>query len=90
VRGVSSLIAITCPTCGVSTRASTGWVRSCGGVFCHGCTELILLDGERVASTCDAIDAALRELDKCDRGAAETAHAVNARRCIAQEFRRIA
>jgi hypothetical protein len=38
-------------------------VRACGGVFCQGCTELILLDGESVAFSCQAVDAAMRELD---------------------------
>jgi hypothetical protein len=39
-------------------------VRACGGVFCQGCTELILLDGEHLASSCEAIDDAMRELDE--------------------------
>lgn len=64
VAGASVIVAITCPICGGSTRASTGWVRSCGGVFCQGCTELILLDGALFASACEALDEAVRELDE--------------------------
>jgi hypothetical protein len=63
IAGAPSQTAITCPACGASTRFNIGWARSCGGIFCQHCTELILLDGEFVAASCLAIDNAMRELD---------------------------
>ena len=89
VAGASVIVAITCPTCRFSTRSTTAWVRTCGGVFCQGCTELILLDGERVASDCEAIDDAIRELDDIIAELTKAVRAVNARRCIGQEYKLI-
>ena len=63
IAGAPSQTAITCPACGASTGFYIGWVRSCGGTFCQHCTELILLDGEFIAASCEAIDNAMRELD---------------------------
>jgi hypothetical protein len=63
IAGAPSQTAIACPACGASTRFNIGWVRSCGGTFCQHCTELILLDGEFIAASCEAIDNAMRELD---------------------------
>jgi hypothetical protein len=65
-------------------------VRTCGGVFCQGCAELILLDGESVASSCEAIDAVIRELDDVIKELRKPLTPVNAQRCMGQEFRRIA
>jgi hypothetical protein len=64
VASAHSLVAITCPACGVSTRCTTGWVRACRGAFCQGCTQLIALDGDRFATSCEAIDNAMQELDE--------------------------
>jgi hypothetical protein len=63
VPGASLFVVITCPACGVSTRCTVSWIRVTGGAFCQGCTELIMLDGARFASACEAIDEAVRELD---------------------------
>lgn len=63
IAGAPSQTAITCPACGASARFHIGSVRSCGGTFCQHCAELILLDGEFVAASCEAIDNAMRELD---------------------------
>jgi hypothetical protein len=58
-----SLVSLTCPACGVRIRSTLGWIRACGGAFCQGCTELIRLDAERFAASCEAIDDAMQVLD---------------------------
>jgi hypothetical protein len=57
-------VSISCPACGAPTRSTIGWIRICGGVFCQSCTELILLEGEWLASGYAAIEEAVRCLDE--------------------------
>ncbi|HEX8165017.1 MAG TPA: hypothetical protein VF601_04425 [Beijerinckiaceae bacterium] len=61
---MSTVLAATCPACGVVTKAPLGWLEAYGAVLCRGCTDPIHLDAEELSSSFTAIDAAMRTIDE--------------------------